>query len=121
MVEIEFRPIKKVVVHEISKLTMDEFVNRYVKPNSTVLWADGILMVKGSYSTSTPKMMEDGMGGNIHWALIEFVEMPEFKPKLINEITSAVANVNDVSNNNVFGDFVRWLKSDSPWFPKGMQ
>lgn len=80
--------------------------------------ADGIVMIKGSCKTQTPQLADDEIKGIVHWVLVEFAEMPELKPQLIDENTSAVAKVNDVSNNNVFGEFVRWLKDDSRWFPK---
>jgi len=118
MVEFEFKPIEKVVVHEILKWSMGEVVQRLVKPNSKVQWADGIVFIRSNYQTMTPQMADDAANGIVHWALIEFAEMPEMKPQLINENTSAVASVNDVSNNNVFGDLVRWLRNDPRWFPK---
>ncbi len=63
-------------------------------------------------------MAEDQVNGIVHWAAVEFAEMSSYKPKLINESVGAFASVNDVSNNNVFKDFARWLKDDPRWFPK---
>jgi len=118
MVEFEFKPIEKVVVHEILKWTLDEFIARFVKPNSKVQWVNGIVMIRSNYQSMTPKMVDDESNGTVHWALVEFAEMAEFKPQLLNESNNSVASVNDVSNNNVFGDFARWLKDDPKWFPK---
>jgi len=118
MVDFEYKPIQKIILHEVLKWSMDEFIARFVKPNSSVQWADGIVMVRSSYKTSTPQMVDDEVNGIVHWAAVEFAEMPDYKPKLGNEILGAFAQVNDVSNNNVFKDFSRWLKNDPRWFPK---
>ena len=117
MVEFEFKPIEKVVVHEILKWTIDEFTTRFVKPNSILQWVDGILMQRSVFKSQTPKMIDDEVNGIVHWALVEFAEMPDYKDKISNESIGAFAQVNDVSNNNVFKDFARWLKNDPRWFP----
>lgn len=117
MVEFELKPIEKVILHEILKWSLEEFIDRFVKPNSTVQWVDGIVMLRSVFKSQSPKMIEDESNGITHWALVEFAEMREFKSQLVNEKTSSVARVNDVSTNNVYKDFARWLKNDPRWFP----
>ena len=117
MVEFEYKPFEKVIVHEIIKWELPEFIKRHVKPNTAFQWADGIVMLRGVFKSQTPKMVDDETNGIVHWALIEFAEMTELKQHLINEENGATAKINDVSINNVFTDFVRWLRSDSRWFP----
>jgi hypothetical protein len=75
-------------------------------------------MSRSTYAHSTPKMMDDEINGIIHWAGVQFAEMPEFKPQLTNEKTASVGKVIDVSNNNILVEFVRNLKNNSTWFPK---
>ncbi len=118
MVEFEFVPIKKVIVHEILKWDLDEFIERYVNPKSSVQWVEGIIMLRTPYAQRTPKMVDDEINGVIHWAAVQFAEMPEFKPQLTNEKTATVGKVNDVSNNSILGEFVRYLKDNPRWFPK---
>ncbi len=117
MVDFEFKPIEKVILHEILKWSLEELIDRHVKPNSAVQWVDGIVMVRSGYKSMSPKMVEDEANGIVHWAVVEFAEMEEFKPQLVNEKTNSMARVSDVSTNNVFKDFARWLKSDPRWFP----
>jgi hypothetical protein len=117
MVDFEFKPIQKIIIHEILKWSMEEFIDRFVKPNSIVQWVDGIVMQRSAYASQTPKMIDDEVNGIVHWAMVEFAKMPDYRPKLMNETIGAFAQVNDVSNNNVFKDFARWLKNDQRWFP----
>jgi len=117
LVEFEFKPIEKVIIHEILKWSLEEFIDRFVKPSSIVQWADGVVMIRSVFKSQSPKMVEDEANGIAHWALVEFAEMKEFKPQLVNEKTNSMARVNDVSTNNVFKDFARWLKNDPGWFP----
>lgn len=118
MVEFEFKPIQKIILHEILKWSLEEFIDRFVKPNSVLQWVDGIVMRRSVYKSMSSKMIEDETNGITHWALVEFAEMKEFTPQLVNEKTNSMALVNNVSTNNVYGDFVRWLKNDPRWFPK---
>jgi len=116
MVDFEFNPVKKIIIHEILKWSMEEFIARFVKPNSPLQWVDGIVMQKSTYKTQTTTMIDDELNGVVHWAMVEFAEMADYKPTLGNEIEGEFAPITDVSNNNGFKDFARWLKNDPRWF-----
>ena len=116
MVDIEYRPIKKIIVHEIIKYDLDKFTEMKSKnPGNVVHWADGIVMQRGNYASSSPKMSDEEMEGTVHWALVEFAAMPEYKKSITNDATGGTISVIDVSSNTAISDFVRWLKKHSPW------
>jgi len=116
MVEIEYKPMTKIIVHEIIKYDFDKFVEaKSKKPGNVVQWADGIVMVRAGFGANSPKMIEEQAEGITHWAVVEYAEMLEYKKTITNDSTGASIMVNDVSTNTALTDFVRWLKNDSPW------
>jgi len=119
MVDIEYRPIQKIIVHEIIKYPLQDFIELKSKnPKALVAqWCDGIVMQRGSYMHPSPQMVDEESKGITHWALIEFAEMPEFKQSLMNEQTQVVIRIIDVSKNTAISDFVRWLMKQKSWFP----
>jgi len=119
MVDIEYRPIQKIIVHEVIKYPLQDFIELKSKNPKTsgAQWCNGIVMQRGSYVNPSPQIMDDESKGIIHWATVEFAEMPEFKQSLMSEQTQAVMRIIDVTKNTAISDFVRWLRNEKIWFP----
>lgn len=121
MAEIEYRPIKKIVAHEIMKKSFDEFINLKVKPqNPNVIqlparWIDGIVFTATAFP-ATPELVNEEVAGTIHWAVIEFAEMQDYQQMLTNQNTGSSLMVTDYSSNTAVVDFIRWLKKQPQWF-----
>ena len=122
MVEIEYQPVKKIVVHEILKSDYNDFINQFViplQPNMPSLdlrWVNGVLFFFQGFQ-DTPEIIHDRIQGIIHWEACNFTEMPKYQPMLTNTNTNASVKVTDNSHNTAVSDFIRWLKTQSQWFP----
>jgi len=120
MVDIEYQPIKKIIVHEIIKNTLDEYLRMKAVPpvpNQPVIgsrWIDGILFDPVGYP-NIPEIIRDNMEGIVHWNIVNFTDLPEYKPILNHPDTGAPLQVIDNSTNTAVSDFIRWLKTQSQW------
>lgn len=90
MVTIKHQPINEIIIHELVKVnSIEDFLS--IKTNNVPLgnsapparWADGILYEPQGFPP-TPEIIKDQMEGKIHFAAIEYTEMPQFKPYLKN-------------------------------------
>ncbi len=123
MVDIEFQPIQKIVVHEIIKSkSLEDFIKmKAVSTNQTiparpVRWIDGILFDFASVAIMTPELVNEKVhDGVVHWEIVNFVEMPEYVPMLAHPETGTRMDIIDNSNNTAVSDFIRWLKNEPIW------
>ncbi len=117
MVEIEYKPVAKIVIHEVVKFDFESFVELKSQLAGTLVnWADGIMFHRG-FVPPTEQVIKDQLDGVIHWALVEFAEMKEFKPEVIGKTTKNALRIVDASRNNEIVDFIKWLKKQPKWFP----
>ncbi len=120
MVEIEYKPIEKIIVHEIIKNTYDEFLNNFAVPQPpnapppVARWIDGILFTFRGYPPS-PELLRDNLQGTIHWEIVNFTEMENYSSPLMNPRTNTTLQVIDNSTNTAVSDFIRWLKRQPQW------
>ena len=123
MVDVEYQPVKKIIVHEIIKYTFDEFLNLKVRspnpnlPPISVRWANGVVFTASAYP-STSELINQQVQGIVHYANVEFAEMEEYQSILMNQSSGGSVPVVNYSNNTAVTDFIRWLKDQSQWFPK---
>jgi len=123
MVDVEYQPTKKIIVHEIIKYTFDEFLNLKVRapnpnlPLPNIRWAGGVVFSAGAYP-STSELVNQQVQGTVHYANLEFAEMEEYQPILMNQSSGGSVPVVNYSNNTAVADLIRWLKDQSQWFPK---
>ena len=121
MVEIEYKPVEKIVVHEIIKYDLNHFLETFAKPgpNNTqpppARWVDGIIFNPNGFPVQTPEMVNEHLKGTIHWAAVTFAEMDEYKPIVNHPATGIGLPVNDNSNNTAVVSFVTWLKNRPEW------
>lgn len=121
MVEISYKPIKQIDVHEIIKQPLSAFVKMKVRPQSPntappdIRWADGIVFTALAYPP-TERLVNDQVEGTVHWAHVEFAEMEDFQQMLSNQESGGSVMLTDYSNNTAVLDFVRWLKKQPQWF-----
>lgn len=122
MVEIEYKPVQKIIVHEIIKNTYDEFLDNFAIPQppnvppAMARWIDGVLFMFKGYPPSQ-EILQDNIQGTIHWELVNFTEKENFETPLMNPRTNGTLEVKDNSANTAVADFIRWLKRQSQWFP----
>lgn len=122
MVEIEYKPIQKIIVHEIMQNSMDEFLDNFVRPVPPNIppviarWIDGVVFIFQSYPRS-PETMRESLEGTVHWEIVNFTEMNEYMETLVNPRNQSMIKVIDNSSNTAVSDFIRWLKRQPQWFP----
>jgi len=122
MVDIEYRPIQKIIVHEIIKNTYDEFLDIFAVPQPpnappvSARWIDGVLFMFRGYPPSQ-EILQDNIQGTIHWEIVNFTEKEDFATPLMNPRTNATLQVVDNATNTAVSDFIRWLKRQPQWFP----
>lgn len=121
MVEIEYSPIKKIVIHEAIKYNLDEFISLKVQPvppdfpAMPLRWIDGIVFEFGP-TPLTPELVNDqAKNGIVHWGIVEWSEMPGFQNNLVNTATGITRRVIDGSSNTAVVDVIRWLKNQPQW------
>lgn len=121
MVDIDYKPIKKIAVHEIIKNPLNNFIKmktKSVNPNALPLpvrWAEGVVFTATAFPP-TEKLVNEEVDGTIHWQHVEFAEMPEYQQVITNQESGTTVGVIDFSNNTAVTDFIRWLKRQPQWF-----
>lgn len=122
MVEVEYQPIRKIIVHEAIKHTSEEFVRMFAQaksntPPQPVRWIDGIIF---NYSAMqpTPELINERVrDGVVHWDFIIFAKMPDYQNIVTHPDTQVQLRVIDNSNNSAIVDVIRHFKKDSRFFP----
>lgn len=121
MVEVQYSPIKKIVVHEIIKYELSDFIKMKVQPrlpNTQAIplrWIDGIVFSFMNTIPTEQLINEHVKDGVLHWDYVEFAEMPDFQKVLVNTETGATWPVIDGSNNTAVSDVIMWLKRQPQW------
>jgi hypothetical protein len=114
MVEFEYRPWKKIIIHEIVEYPIEYFVIQASEnaPKGGVgrplLWSNGIVF--SSYLMQpTEEVVKDQLQGIMHWVTLNYCHLEEFQKEFRGKDRVRVPVV-DVSNHNLFGPFSKWLK-----------
>ena len=123
MVDVEYKPVQKVVVHEAMKQSFDEFVRKQAVqqppnlPQVVARWVDGVIFIFNAMQP-TPEMINERVhDGVIHWDFIIFAEMPEFQDIVTHPDTHVQLRVSDNTNNSAVADVIRHFKNDTKFFP----
>jgi len=119
MVEIEYLPYQKIIIHEIRKLEVQEFLTWVASQveaqkqggTPSVNWVDGIAFLTGEFM-STPELVSENLKGRIHYAVVFFTETSYQTEKrvMVNGRDSVVRFTNAETNPN-FLALAKFLKS----------
>ena len=119
MVEIEYLPYQKIIVHEVRKLEVQEFLNWVASQveaqkqggTPSVNWVDGVAFLTGEFM-ATPELVSENLKGRIHYAVVFFTETsytPE-KRVTVNGRDSTVRFTKGETNPN-FVELAKFLKT----------
>ncbi len=119
MVEIEYMPYNKIIVHEVRKMEVPEFlqwVASQVEAQKqggvpSVNWIDGIAFVTAEYPV-TPQTVEENLKGRLHFAVVFFTET-SYQPEKKTSVSGreyAVRLVKAETNPN-FVELTKFLKN----------
>ncbi len=115
MVNVEFVPDKKVVVHQVYRFgSKEELAKRIVGfgQNKPVFWCDGVLFVY--FTNNTDLDREEYFKGTWHWDALLYADMPKYSESVELEDGSykgVKLMVLDYSGFDVFKDVMKWLRS----------
>ncbi len=115
MVDIEYSPIKSIVVHEIVSMHIDDLIRERITPAGSVplYWCDSILFSFSSAPMSR-KILDDYLNGTIHWMEVHYTDLGDYSSmlELKDEDYGGTAKVRviDTSASNLHKEFIKWLK-----------
>jgi hypothetical protein len=116
MVEIVYKPMKKVVVLDLTEYDVDQFVSDIVTLARTgqhvgVLWAEGVLFVPVPMPPETDRVMDDLLEGTAYWTGVMFALKDKYEPTV--KKGGIEVPVMDASPNKAMRDVALWLKERS--------
>ena len=121
MVDIEYRPVQKIIIHEVIKYELENFIELKAQPRppntppSIVRWAEGTVFDYMAFPQTHELINERAKDGTIHWDFIEFAQMKNYVEVLGNPNGTSHVKVINVSNNTAVSGAIRWIKSQSQW------
>jgi hypothetical protein len=116
MVEFEYQPWKKIIIHEIIEYKVDDFAVQFHgrdqkdAPNIPIMWSNGVMFVITSFP-QTPEVIKDQLKGVLHWPTLHMVRMPEYRQTIQMDRNVKISVIN-VSNHKIFGSMSKWLKEN---------
>ena len=119
MVEIEYLPYQKIIVHEVRRLEVNEFLQFVAsqveaqKQGGTpaVNWVDGVAFLTGEFM-STSEIVSENLKGRIHYAVVFFTEtsyQPEKRVTINGRET--IVRMNRGDSNANFTELAKFLKN----------
>jgi hypothetical protein len=122
MVEIEYMPYRKIIVHEVRKLELSEFLlwvasqveaqKQGATPN--VNWVDGVAFLTGEFM-ATPELVSENLEGRIHYAVVFYTETPyQAERRVTLNGRDLVVRFSRGDNNANFVKLAAFLKSFQP-------
>jgi hypothetical protein len=123
--EIEYRPWKKIVVHEVLEIAPKDFFEGLIQAveiqktgfTPTVYWIDGIAFVHQPLADSE-KVTEERMEGTLHFNAVQFTRtsyVPEKRTPFNNR--EYMVKMTKQDKNPDFVNLVKFLKSRPPLEP----
>jgi hypothetical protein len=78
--EVEYKPVKKIIIHHISKhSSVEKFFSSAIPPNTpSIGWCGGFLISFTNFHESDD-ITREILNGITHIAAVYYCEMPEFK------------------------------------------
>ena len=116
MVEFDFQPWKKIIVHEVVKFPLDHFISGHsygVQSGGVgrpITWADGIVFDIAHFR-DTDDIIKEKLSGTIHWSALGYgvLETYQTEFKVSGNIRIPIINQSD---NKVFKEMVAWIKKN---------
>ncbi len=121
MVEIQYSPIRKIVIHEVIKSNLEEFTANKAQPPHPQMqmpplrWIDGIVFEFAGMVPTPELVNEQSRDGVIHWSIVEWAEMPQFQNNLMHPTSGVSRRIIDGSANTAVSDVIKWLKNQPQW------
>lgn len=119
MVEIEYLPYQKIIVHEIRKVDLADLLTLVVSQVEaqkqggvpSINWVDGVAFVFSEFMP-TPQTIEESLKGRVHYSAVFFSET-SFQPEKRVTVNGRdyVIKLNKADNNPNFVALAKFLKN----------
>ena len=116
MVEFEFQPWKKIIVHEVAKFPLQHFISSHSLGvqeggiGSPLIWVDGFIFEKGTLP-DTDDIIKDKLEGKLHWNFLQYGVMENYQPEIKVTPGNIRIPVINVSDNETFREMAAWVKN----------
>ena len=114
IVEFEYQPWEKIIVHEIVKFPIEFFLSQHslgVAPGGIgrpLNWVEGIVFIISGFM-ETDEVIKEKLEGKVHYGSIVYGILDTYQPEFKVDGNIRVPIV-DVSNNKIFREMVAWIK-----------
>ena len=116
MVEFEHRPWTKVIVHEVIKWPLEQFLlTRAIGvPEGGVArpltWANGFIFDR-NVMPPTPEIVKENLEGKVHWNALIYAVVDEYQKEFVLPRQVKIQVV-DQSHTSIYKDMAQWLKEN---------
>ena len=117
MVEFEYQPWKKIIVHEVARFPLQHFLSTHSLGvqqggiGQPLVWVDGVIFEKGGLR-DTDDIIKEKLEGKLHWNHLHYAILEKYQPEFkITQGNIRIPVVN-VSNNKTFREMAKWIKSN---------
>jgi hypothetical protein len=117
MVEFEYQPWQKIIVHEVVKFPLQYFISSHSlgveaggigKP---LYWVDGLVFEKIAFEESDEAVKEK-LEGKVHWNHLHYAIMEEYQ----SEIKISKGNIHipviNASDHETYVEMAKWIKTN---------
>lgn len=118
MTDFEYKPYHKVTIKELVRHDLEDFKKFYIEAGTGFLrWCNGIIfsfntIIESEFATNSR------MRGEVYWGYVAFAKMENFEEIITKKKGHGEMGVADVSNDPLFVDFVKWLRTQPIWSDK---
>jgi hypothetical protein len=116
MIEVEYQPRTRVIIHEYSRYESLELLIRGVfggaPPGSnigTLKWVNGVVLFHNAFPM-TDEIVRELLEGRLHWNHVSFAPLNEFRQNHHDPDLRITVTIVDVSNNPVFEAIGRFIR-----------
>ena len=120
--EIEYKPIRKLIILESIELPQKELFERLATAISSeqsgiLNWAEGIVFVASHMDHQSDRVMEDLLRGTVYWSSVFYAQMPTYqrftKIAAIARARAIEVPIIDQSSSPFMRQAAKWLKERS--------
>jgi hypothetical protein len=108
--EVEYKPVKKIIIHHISKyVSMEKFLTSAIPPNTpSIGWCGGYLISFTNFPESED-VTREVLNGTTHVASVYYCDMPELKSTIKTQYNQEILVI-DQSNELPVVAIAQFLK-----------
>jgi hypothetical protein len=114
VVEFEFQPWKKIIVHEVVKFPLQHFISSHslgVQEGGIgrpLLWVNGIVFEHRSIR-DTDDIIREKLEGKLHWSNLHYGILEKYQPEIKVTPGNIRIPVINIGDNKTFREMATWI------------